>query len=85
VIAALLLALAATPCAARERVAAGLLDNFGETLRTEREADDGRRIEVYRSDMTGSWTLLMVYPDGTACMIGTGRRLPDAVPGFVFL
>jgi hypothetical protein len=59
-------------CAPRAQVIAKLADRFGETLRDLGYGRSGV-VEVYRSDETGTWTILMSRPDGISCMIAEGR------------
>ena len=35
--------------------------------------DDGL-VEVYASEETGTWTILMTRPDGTTCLLAAGQR-----------
>jgi len=36
--------------------------------------------EVWRSEDTGTWTILQVYPNGVACVIAVGENWKDAPP-----
>ena len=43
-------------------------------------------IEVYSSDETGTWTILVTRPDGTSCLLAAGQRWeqdvqPISAPG----
>jgi predicted methyltransferase len=75
--------LAATPaanaeetraCAERSRVVAKLEQKFGETLRSLGLHRDDAVVEVYSSDETGTWTILMTRPDGMSCLLAAGQR-----------
>jgi hypothetical protein len=87
--------LAATPaanaeetraCAERTRVVQKLQEKFGETLRSLGLHRDDGVVEVYSSDETGTWTILMTRPDGMSCLLAAGQRWeqdarPLAKPG----
>ena len=75
--------LAATPaanaeetraCAERSRVVLKLEQKFGETLRSLGLHRDDGLVEVYASEETGTWTILMTRPDGTTCLLAAGQR-----------
>lgn len=46
--------------------------DFCETLEDTAELDERRRLEMWRSDMLGTWTRVFVRSDGIACVAGTG-------------
>jgi hypothetical protein len=75
--------LAATPsaeagegqvCAERAKVVKKLFDRFGETLKSVGMHQDDAVIEVYSSDDTGTWTILVTRTDGTSCLLAAGQR-----------
>ena len=75
--------LAATPaanaeetraCAERARVVQKLQEKFGETLRSLGLHRDDGVVEVYCSEETGTWTILMTRPDGMSCLLAAGQR-----------
>ncbi len=40
-------------------------------------------MEIYASDETGSWTIIVTLPDGMACLVAAGQSyeaLADALP-----
>lgn len=61
------------PCAARGEVVRKLEERFGETLRSIGLQQDDNLVEIYSSEQTGSWTILMTRPDGISCLIAAGR------------
>ena len=61
-------------CAAREKVIKKLSEQFGETLKSLGMHKDDAVIEVYSSDDTGTWTILVTRPDGTSCLLAAGQR-----------
>jgi hypothetical protein len=74
--------LAATPsaraetrqtCADRDKVVQGLEERFGETLRSLGLHRDDGVVEVYSSETTGTWTILVTRPDGKTCLLAAGQ------------
>lgn len=47
-------------------------------------ASAGQVVEVFASETTGTWTITVTRPDGTACLVATGEHFgrpgdaPDA-------
>ncbi|HRO12324.1 hypothetical protein [Amaricoccus sp.] len=62
-----------TTCADRTRVVQRLQDRFGETLRSLGLNRDNGIVEVYSSEETGTWTILMTRPDGITCLLAAGQ------------
>jgi hypothetical protein len=79
---ALILALLAMPahaqqqCGPRAQLVAKLAEKYGETQRTMGYVSGGPAItavmETYANDDTGSWTIILAKPDGSACMLASG-------------
>ena len=74
--------LAATPqaeaqgrqaCAEREQVVQKLEERFGETLRSIGLHQNDGVVEIYSSEQTGTWTILMTRPDGMSCLLAAGQ------------
>lgn len=63
---------AAAPCAARKDIVAKLAERYGETLQSIGLNRDNGLMEVYASEKTGSWTILLTKPDGLACLVASG-------------
>jgi hypothetical protein len=75
--------LAATPpaeaqgrqaCADRAQVVQKLEERFGEALRSIVLHQSDGVVEVYSSEATGTWTILMTRPDGMSCLLAAGQR-----------
>lgn len=62
-----------TACAERSQVIARLAEKYGETLQSLGLHNNNAVVEVYASDSTGSWTILMTKPDGVACLVASGE------------
>jgi hypothetical protein len=74
--------LAATPiaeaqtrqaCAKRDQVVRKLEEKFGETLRSIGLHQSDGVVEVYSSEETGTWTILVTRPDGVSCLMASGQ------------
>jgi hypothetical protein len=59
-------------CAEREQVVQKLEERFGETLRSIGLHQNDGVVEVYSSEATGTWTILMTRPDGMSCLLAAG-------------
>ena len=66
-------ATAPTACAERTKVIKRLADKYGETLQSLGLHQDNAVLEVYASDNTGTWTILLSRPNGTACLVASGK------------
>lgn len=60
-------------CAQREKVVARLAERFGETLQSIGLQSERGVVEVYASEATGTWTILLTGPDGAACLLAAGE------------
>jgi hypothetical protein len=68
-------------CADREQVVARLAEQYGETLQSVGMNNDNAVLEIYASEDTGTWTILVTRPDGVACLIAAGEMWEgDAAP-----
>ena len=82
---ALVLALA-TPaeaqmaCGARDAVVAKLGQVYGEVRRGGGLAGPTAMFELWVSEATGTWTILMTTPDGLSCVMVVGDGWQDAPP-----
>ena len=71
-------------CAARGEVVAKLAQRFGETLRSVGLQRADGLVEVYASEKTGTWTILVTRPDGMSCLLAAGElweEEPKRAPG----
>ena len=72
---------ASQACAKRDQVVQKLAERFGETLRSLGLQRDTGVVEIYSSEETGTWTILMTRPDGTTCLLASGQLWEqDAAP-----
>lgn len=71
---------AASNCAPRDRVAAGLAANYNETLVAIGISAGGYMIEVYASP-SGSWTIMQTSPEGVSCLASSGGAFEQVTEG----
>ncbi|WP_424927371.1 hypothetical protein [Amaricoccus tamworthensis] len=64
---------ATNACADREMVIKRLADKYGETLQSLGLHQNNAVLEVYASDKSGSWTILISRPNGMACLVASGQ------------
>src|SRR5690554_1283061 len=62
-------ALAQAPCAPHDALVATIADSFGEALQGVGLQSNSTLLEIYVSDESGTWTILVTRPDGMSCMI----------------
>jgi hypothetical protein len=73
-------------CAERALVVKKLAERFGETLRSIGLHADDAVVEIYSSEATGTWTILVTHTDGISCLLAAGQRweqdvAPVGAPG----
>jgi hypothetical protein len=71
-------------CGQRTEIVRQLSEKYGETRRSVGVSGGQRIVEVYASDETGSWTILITSPYGTACLVAAGEAfepVPVTTPG----
>ena len=60
-------------CGKRADMVRQLSEKYGETRRSMGLAEGRGVVELYASEETGSWTILITSPQGTACMMAAGQ------------
>ncbi len=60
-------------CGKRSDMIRQLGEKYGETRRSFGLAGGSGVVELYASEETGSWTILLTNPQGTACMMAAGQ------------
>jgi hypothetical protein len=60
-------------CAERAKVVTRLAERYGETLQSLGLHQSNGVVEVYASDSTGTWTILLTRPDGVTCLLASGQ------------
>ncbi|GHA61113.1 hypothetical protein GCM10008927_28200 [Amylibacter ulvae] len=59
-------------CATRGKVVESLNDQYGETRRSIGLGQNNGVVELYTSDNTGTWTILVTLPNGMSCLMAAG-------------
>ena len=59
-------------CGKRDAIVAQLERTYGETRRSVGVQQGRAVVEVYASDKTGSWTILVTDTDGRSCLMAAG-------------
>ncbi|MEP2784431.1 MAG: hypothetical protein ABJO67_00515 [Pseudoruegeria sp.] len=60
-------------CAARTQIVDRLASHYGETRQSMGLGSDNALVELYASEETGSWTLTVTKPNGTTCLLASGK------------
>jgi hypothetical protein len=70
-------------CGPRDAVVERLAQGYGETRQSMGISTANTMVEVFASEQTGSWTILVTLPTGQTCLIATGgsfERMIEALP-----
>ncbi|KMK66350.1 hypothetical protein [Puniceibacterium sp. IMCC21224] len=70
-------------CAPRDVVIARLGEKFGETRQSVGLGSNNAVVEVFASNDSGSWTIVVTATDGQSCLIASGQAfeaLAEALP-----
>ena len=59
-------------CGKRTEIVRQLGEKYGETRRSMGLANGRGMVEIFASDETGSWTILITSPQGNACLMAAG-------------
>jgi len=59
-------------CAVRDTAISGLARDYGETQIARGLSEDGNLVEIFVSEQTGSWTIVVTAPGGLACGLESG-------------
>lgn len=65
-------AAAENACGHHDAIAGALNAKYGESMAAQGLQSSTRLFEVWRSTESGSWTILVVLPNGLACVMATG-------------
>lgn len=66
-------------CDSRDVITEDLSHDFAEALEASWEQDQGVSIEVWASDLMGTWTVLHVENAGLACIVSSGFGWTDGM------
>jgi len=59
-------------CDTKEMIIVSLTDDFAETLESSWVREQRVNVELWTSDLMGTWTLLHVDHDGLTCIVSSG-------------
>ena len=68
---------AAMACGERDAMVHRLEETFGEVQKGAGLVSGAQLLEVWGSDETGTWTILMTGADGRSCVIAAGEAWRD--------
>jgi formylmethanofuran dehydrogenase subunit D len=72
-LAAIVLAQAAPTCGPFDVVLANLREKYGEVVSVRALNKERNALVIFSNPKTGSWTAMVVMPNGTACGIDSGN------------
>jgi len=61
-----------TVCDLRHKVVEHLASKYGEAVSAWGVSSAGALVEVFENPETGTWTITVTAPGGTACLVGAG-------------
>lgn len=64
-------------CAERQTIVESLQARYGETRQSIGLAENNGVVEVFASTSTGSWTILFTSPNGSTCLVASGRNFEN--------
>ena len=66
-------------CDVKQTVTSSLTDDFAETLESAWNQQHQMSMELWASDLMGTWTLLRVESDALACIVASGFGWADGM------
>lgn len=72
-----------TNCASREKIITTLANRFGETRQSIGLGANNAVIEIFASDQTGTWTIIVTMASGKTCLVASGQayeQVAEALP-----
>ncbi len=64
-------------CGNRELVVERLTTKYGESRQSIGMAPQGRVVEVFASNETGTWTITVTMPNGITCLVASGQSFEN--------
>lgn len=71
---------AQSACAPRDAIVEKLKEKYGEDQRGLGLGGKKSVIELWSSEKTGTWTIVMTRPNGTTCIVAAGDAWLEAPP-----
>ncbi len=75
----------AKTCGPRDSLVTQLSEKYQETRSGAGLSSPTQVVEFWTSPTTGSFSILVTYPNGTTCILATGNNWVDADPSTVSL
>ena len=60
-------------CAKRDMIVERLASKYGESRQSAGLNQNNGMVEVFASDETGTWTILVTMPNGISCLMAAGK------------
>lgn len=60
------------PCGERDQIVQRLGNKYGEARTSRGLSHNNGMVEVYTSEETGTWTILITLPSGETCLVAAG-------------
>lgn len=60
-------------CGEREIIVRRLQDKYGETRQSMGLQQNNGVVEIFASDASGTWTILVTMPNGMTCLVAAGE------------
>lgn len=67
-------------CDSRDDIIGALTENYSETHRASGLQSATGLLEIWASDESGSWTILLTRPDGQTCVMASGTHWLQYAP-----
>ena len=67
-------------CGDRDAVVEKLVGEYAESHKSSGLQSDTGLLEIWTSDVEGTWTVLLTRPDGKTCIMATGTHWLDRIP-----
>ncbi|WP_299028384.1 hypothetical protein [uncultured Sulfitobacter sp.] len=64
-------------CGPRDAVVERLAEGYGETRQSVGIGSNNAMVEVFASEETGSWTILVTMPTGVSCLVASGQSFEE--------
>jgi len=64
-------------CGPRDAVVERMATGYGETRQSVGIGSNNAMVEVFASDETGSWTILVTQANGLSCLVASGQSFEE--------
>ena len=70
-------AMAQTACGTRDKIVGQLKNKYSETHIASGLETDTKMVEIWTSEVSGTWTILITQANGVTCIAAAGRNWLD--------